>query len=363
MKKLGTKYTGITSMAVFTVLLAAALAGSGCKKSKTTTPMITTYGPSMQIVYLVSNVSGFGAANIDPNLVDAWGIAISPNGRLWVSSAQKGLTTIYDGTGATVLNPVTVSSATRGAAGAPTGVVYNGTTDFMIPSAGAAAKFIYAGGDGSVSGWSSGDSTVVVATKSGAVYTGIAMANDGTGNFLYLANYGAGTIDVLDSKFNFVSGKSFSDPSIPTGFNPYNVVNIGGMLYVAYAAVPNGPFEIGGVNGYVNIFNPNGTLVKRFAGGTNLFSPWGITPAPDAMGLGSNMILVGNFLDGHISVYDADGNYKGQLQSGGTIITIDGLWALTEAPSGASSLDQTAIYFAAGPQFETEGAVGYFKKQ
>ena len=41
----------------------------------------------------------------------------------------------------------------------------------------------------------------VVATKSGAVYTGLALASNATGNFLFAAN-NTGSIDVFDKSFH-----------------------------------------------------------------------------------------------------------------------------------------------------------------
>jgi len=68
-----------------------------------------------------------------------------------------------------------------------------------------------------------------------AVYKGCTIAADGGSNFLYAANFKGGTIDVFDKSFNPVPGRSFSDPSIPPGFGPFNIANIGGKLYVTYA--------------------------------------------------------------------------------------------------------------------------------
>ncbi|MGH2565795.1 MAG: hypothetical protein ACRDE5_14860, partial [Ginsengibacter sp.] len=78
---------------------------------------------------LVSDVDGYGAAIIDPNLVNAWGIAIVPSGPLWISANHTGLSTIYNRTGMTLRPPVTILNGE----GAPTGQVFNSTTSFIIP--------------------------------------------------------------------------------------------------------------------------------------------------------------------------------------------------------------------------------------
>ncbi|HTX87765.1 MAG TPA: TIGR03118 family protein [Bacteroidales bacterium] len=361
MKNVRTKTGKIVAGGMITLALTYITFLPGCKKnSETVIP--TTYGPSMQVVYLTADDGSYNAAKTDTNLVNAWGIAISPNGKIWVSSEGKGVTTIYDGTGATVLAPVTVTGAAKGAKGMPTGQVYNSTTDFVLTSNNNPAKFVFCGLDGAITAWNTGAATVTVAMKDGASYTGLAIGNDGTGNFLYAADNKNGTIDVYDKNFTLTGGRFFSDPDLPAGFKPYNIQNIDGLLYVTYYAVGGGVYGSNTGNGFVNVFNPNGTLVNRFASRGPLNLPWGVAKAPAAMGLSANAILIGNFGDGHIIVYEADGTYDGQLQMNGTILAIDGLWAITTAPSTATSLDPDAVYFAAGPAGQKHGTFGYIKK-
>ena len=76
-----------------------------------------------------------------------------------------------------------------------------------------------------------------------------------------------------------------------------------------------------------------------------------------------SIILVGNFGDGHINVYSHSGKYLGQLQSNSKTIVIDGLWALSFAPSTATAIDPNRLYFTAGPDKETDGVFGYLVKQ
>src|SRR5207237_439452 len=94
---------------------------------------ITTSGTSYQVTNLVSDTTSFGAARIDPNLVNGWGIAIGSTGKLWVSAADKGLSLIFDGNGNQVHDPVTISARNGNSGGAPTGAVFNSTNDFMMP--------------------------------------------------------------------------------------------------------------------------------------------------------------------------------------------------------------------------------------
>lgn len=326
----------------------------GCKKKDTNN---TTTTSSYQQVNLVADTSGWTGARVDPNLKNAWGIAVSPSGYLWISANHSAVSTVYDRNGAQVLSPVALNSG-----GAPTGVVYNSTSSF------GGYKFLFAGEDGIISGWSSGSSTSIVADRSAnsAVYKGLAIASDNGADFLYAADFKNGHIDVFDQNFMYVTTKPFADANIPAGFAPFNIYNHDGNLYVTYAlhkGPDNEDDQKGAGNGYVNIFNPNGTLVKRFASQGTLNSPWGLVDAPAGFGLGDNMILVGNFGDGRINVFDSNGNYKGQLSDGTNPISIDGLWALFFPENNIPSGDQNQLFFTAGPADEEHGLFGYLKKK
>ena len=315
-------------------------------------------------VNLVSDTAGYGAARIDTNLLNAWGIAAVPGGPLWISANHKGVSVIYDKMGKALRAPVTIPSIAPGGTGAPTGVIFNSTTDF------GGNKFIFASEDGIVAAWSSGNSAVTVADRSSfsAVYKGIAMANDGTANFLYLTNFKGGKVDVFDKNFNYVTNKPFLDPGIPAGFAPFNIVNIGGKLYVTYAkqkAPDNMDDQKGPGNGYVDIFNPDGTFVKRFASQGRLNSPWGIALAPAGFGDDKQpTILIGNFGDGRISVFDMHGGFEGQLQDKGHALAIDGLWDIdfleNNMPGGTA---HDPLFFTAGPAAESHGLFGYVQKE
>jgi uncharacterized protein (TIGR03118 family) len=229
------------------------------------------------------------------------------------------------------------------------------------------AKFIFVNEDGTVSAWGGGDSTITVADRSASntVYKGLALANDGTANFLYAADFRGGKIDVYDKTFSLVTTKPFSDPDIPAGFGPFNVQNIGGKLYVTYAKLEgpeNEDDQAGPGNGYVDVFNPDGTLVKRFASQGVLNSPWGIAQAPAGSGFPLHALLIGNFGDGRINLFDSTGALIGPLQSNGQPVVIEGLWALdfpyNEAPAAS---DPKRLYFTAGPVNETHGWFGFLK--
>ena len=317
---------------------------------------------------LVADTSSYNPAFIDSSLKNAWGIALSPTGVVWVSDNGAGATSIYDSTGKTLFGPVAIPSETDHFGGNPTGQVFNSTPDFIIPGIQKLARFIFANENGTISGWPSGDSALIVANRSSdnAVYKGIAIANDGTANFLYAANFKGQKIDVFDNAFNYVTSKPFTDPNLPAGFGPFNIANIGGKLYVTYAklkAPDNEDDEAGAGNGYVDIFDANGILISRFASQEVLNSPWGIARAPEGFGLPFHAIVVGNFGDGKINAYDSTGVYLGVLQSGGSTIVIPGLWALDFPNNESATANPNKLYFTAGPGDETHGLFGFLQMQ
>src|SRR5678816_2169883 len=74
-----------------------------------------------EVTNLVSDVSEYNPEIIDTNLVNAWGIAISPTGVFWISAADKQRSVVYNDEGETLRPPVTMD-------GEPTGQVFNPTT-------------------------------------------------------------------------------------------------------------------------------------------------------------------------------------------------------------------------------------------
>jgi len=349
---------------LFVFLLVINMAGAGCKHDHM--PSLSTGGHDYQQVNLVADTAGFGAVRVDTMLDNPWGISLGSTGAFWISDNHSGSTSIYDGNGNQLLANVGIPLGNDTFGASPSGVVYNTTTSFIVPENGKAAKFIYVTEDGIVSAWNKGDTTIKVADRAAenAVYKGIAIANDGTGNFIYVADFHNANVDVYDQSFNYVTNKTFTDPNIPAGFAPFNIQNIGGLLYIIYAK-QKGPENMddqsGAGNGYVDVFKPDGTFVKRFASQGTLNSPWGIAQAPPGFGQGTNAILIANFGDGFINVYDSSGNYIGPLENNGVPISIDGLWGIIFPPGTSGGLDANTLYFTAGPQEETYGIFGYLK--
>ena len=348
----------LTSRTIAAIGFASALVA--CSDS-----MITNNPPpasSFTVTKLVADASGGGAASVDANLVNGWGLAFGPTGVLWVSNEGTGTSTLYDANGVTQPLVVSIPSPTAATGGKPTGTIFNATSDFVIPG-GAAAKFLFAGIEGIITAWSTGTSGQVVADRSGqdAVYLGIAMASNGGANFLYAANFKNNKVDVFDGTFQFV--KSFTDPNIPAGYGPFGIQAIGGKLYVTYAKqkpAPDNDEEVTGMGfGYVDIFNADGTVSSRFASTGHLNAPWGVALAPTGFGTFSGDILIGNFGDGLIGAYDpVSGAFVDYLRdASGAPIVLEGLWGLTFGPAAQPS----TLYFASGPGDEKHGLVGTIK--
>jgi len=294
------------------------------------------------------------AAVTDPDLVNPWGIVHSPTSPFWIADNGSGLSTLYTGSGAKV--PLTVTVPPPGGApgpSAPTGIVFNPTSDFQV-AASKPAHFIFDTEDGTIAAWASGTSAILEVDNSGssAVYKGLALANNGSGNFLYASNFHAGTVDVFNSSFTKTSlSGSFTDPSMPAGYAPFDIQNLGGDLYVTYAKQNAAKHDdvAGPGNGYIDVFDLNGDLLRRLVSNGPLDSPWGLTIAPTGFGTYGGDLLVGNFGDGTIDVFNPlNGHFINTLDGPGNVpVVIQGLWGL-EFGNGASGGSADTLYFTAG---------------
>jgi uncharacterized protein (TIGR03118 family) len=363
---------------------------SGCMKNKIDKNDLRNF----QQVNLVSNNGADAPTLTDPTLQNAWGIAWSPGGIAWVNAEAAHVSHLYTGEGAIVRPAVNIPSPTDTIGGAPTGVVFAGGAGFKLAN-GQPAAFLFAGDDGVLSGWNgpAGNNALRIANNSASsAYFGLALATWNGSHFLYAANFKTGKIDVWDTTFTQVN-LPFNDPGLPAQYSPFNIQAVGSWLFVMYAKVGPGGDEIHQVGlGLVDVFNPDGSFVKRFASFGTLNSPWGVTMTPanflegndmsegnglgpkNGQGGGNNMghdnaedqqpvILVGNFGDGRINVFSLGGQFLGQLQSHNQTIIIDGLWGLSFAPTTATAIDPMRLYFTAGPKDETDGLFGYLIKK
>jgi uncharacterized protein (TIGR03118 family) len=299
---------------------------------------------------------GSGAKKKDSHMINAWGTTFiaAATTPFWINDEGTGVSELIDGKGkiSKALPFVTIPGANAGSTGKPTGIVGNATGKFVIPGS-TSALFIFATEDGTIAGWneSLGATATTIITNSSEVYTGLALANNGTANMLYAAN-NKGSIDVFDSNFNPVTTTGgFVDPALPTGLTPYNITAIDGDVFVSYSM---------GVQavGQVDEFDAEGNLIMSFKD-SSLNAPWGLTLAPSHFGTFSNDLLVGNKGDGTISVFNpANGEFLGQLEEhNGKPIVIQDLWSLVDG-TGAMNATADAVYFTAGTAGYAKGVFG-----
>ena len=314
------------------------------------------------------------AAHTDPRMVNAWGLAFNPTGFVWVANNGSNSSTLYDGNGVLQTLVVTIPDGVGGSS-SPTGIVYNGSQDFKVTQNGVtgASPFIFVGEGGTVSGWSptvnrNAAVTVVDAGgPNGPLYKGLAIAASAGANFIYAADFRHNAVDVYNGLFAKVSMPgSFGDPALPAGFAPFGIQAIGDRIYVAYARQsPTGPDELAGPGqGYINVFDTGGALIKRLVSGGALNAPWGMALAPSNFGTFSGNLLVANFGDGKINAYNTNtGAFTGTLsKSDGTPIVIDGLWGIAFG-NGLNAQPLNTLFFTAGPADEAHGQYGRIDMQ
>jgi uncharacterized protein (TIGR03118 family) len=347
----------------------AAILASALLVSTTTRPLhAAAAANAYHQTNLVSDQAGVALIQ-DPDLVNPWGVTRTSTSPFWVANNVTGTSTLYSGdvNGSPLVKSTLVVTIPGGS---PTGTVFNTSNDFVVSSGSASGRsaFLFASQVGIISGWNPAvpppppSTQAQIGGTADAVYTGLAIGQVGTANFLYAVDFEHGHIDVYDRSFHITSlDGSFADPNVPNSYSPFNIQNIGGNLYVTYAQQshkePDEETDRG--SGFVDVFDTSGHLMQRLVLGNHLNAPWGMALAPADFGPFSNTLLVGNFGDGHIQAFDPkSGNFLGQLKDeGGKPIVIDGLWGITFG-NGAAAGDKNALYFAAGPDGETHGLFG-----
>ncbi len=356
---------GLGASAFLATLGLLGCGGSG--STGTTTGSTSSMLPGFTVTNLVSDQAG-KAALTDPNLVNPWGIAFSASGPWWISDNNSNLASIYSGgkVGGSITN--LSPGGIQIPFGTPTGQVFNGTTDFQVTNGttAAPAAFIFSSESGWIDGWNPSVNAGAAEAPGdfsalGSVFKGLAIGSNSTGNFIYATDFANAKVMVLDKNFAPATlDGSFTDPTIPAGFAPFGIQNIGGTLYVTYAKQDAAKHDDtpGKGNGYINAFDTDGHLIKRIASKGNLNSPWGLTLAP-TFGSVSNMLIVGNFGDGKINAFNlTDDTYVGTFaDASGKAVVIDGLWGLSFG-NGGSAGDSTSLYFTAGPAGESHGLLG-----
>ena len=378
--RIHSRATACLRAGLFGASLAAALVSCGGggdnmpMSSMTPAAVTPTIASAFATRTLVAD-SGTGAEHVDPNLVNAWGIAFNPTGFVWVADNGTSLSTLYDGNGVPQTLVVEIPPGSAGASN-PTGIVFNSGATFQVTQNGVSGSsaFIFASENGTLSGWSPAvnrtNAILAVDTgATGAVYKGLATATFSGASYLYAADFRNARVDVYDSTWNRVTlpGGAFSDPNLPAGYAPFGIQNIAGTLYVTYALQDaDAEDDVAGPgHGYVDAYDTAGMLLRRVASAGPLDSPWGLALAPADFGAFGGMLLVGNFGDGRINAYDlgamtstGEAVAVGPLHSAkGPPLQIDGLWAL-QFGNGAGAGSKNTLFFTSGPDDEAHGLFG-----
>ncbi|MBV9375304.1 MAG: TIGR03118 family protein [Alphaproteobacteria bacterium] len=331
---------------------------------------------------LVSDIPIPGVATIvDPTLVNPWGISHSSGSPFWISNQGTNTTNLWTVTGQTNVTKVTAVNPPTGniaipttASGpqGPTGQVNNGNmSSFLVGNGGdnKFAHFIFANLNGTISAWDTGPTAFIQpsATTPGAVFTGLAINTAQT--MLYAANdAGGGSVKVFDSSFAPVNlgANAFKDPAVGA-LVPFNVQDINGHVYVAYAPATNGADRTPQTHaplgaGAVAIFDESGTLLQTLINGSQLAAPWGIALAPAGFGPFGGDLLVGNFSYDHseINAFDpTSGALLGTIPVNDGGIGAGGLWALNFGIGGNNG-DPNTLYITDGIGGENHGLFAAF---
>jgi uncharacterized protein (TIGR03118 family) len=299
-----------------------------------------------------SDIAGV-AQHVDDNLVNPWGMAVSPNGTIWVSDNGTGVSTLYhqDGTAVSLVVAIPAKHPQQGAN--PTGIVFNSTPFFQVTKNGnsAPAFFIFVSEDGTISGWNptldQTNAIVAVEGRADNIYKGLTMGMANGHNFLYATNFHRGRVDVFDENFHRVTMSGFVDPRLPRDYAPFGIRNLNDKIFVTYAKQDEEKKDDvpGPGHGFVTVFDTSGNLIRRLISRGNLNSPWGLA-------LVEGKLWVGNFGDGLINNYDPNtGNFiETLMRADGTPLRFDGLWDLLPQAGG--------VFFTAGIADEEHGLFG-----
>lgn len=364
----------VTPTAVGTSTYTLTCQGGGYNGNTAKSAALTvTAASAFSATNLVGDTAAAGPVTIDINLVNPWGVAFGPTSPAWVANNHTETSTLYNGNGAAQALIVGLPAAFD-----PTGVVFNGSTDFVVTSGAnsGAARFIYTGEGGMLAGWSpAADAThalSVYTAADGAVYKGLTIANNGNGNFLYAADFVNGKVDVFNATFakqtTSATSFTFADPNLPVGYEPFGIqaLKTGAagaiQIYVTYAKLSPGTIDnISGAGlGLVDVYDTNGQFIKQLVPtGGALNAPWGAALAPADFGTLSNAVLIGNFGDGKINGYDpATGRFLGTIvDSTGAAFAVPGLWGIAFG-NDAVNQPHSTLFFAAGTNNELNGLYG-----
>lgn len=315
--------------------------------------------------------------NVDASLINAWGI-VTYGGNTYVSANGSDLLVRYDLCGK---NPYdiyfcdesgNILSNTTTPVVSPTGIAINTTNGYLV-SDGTGTNvrksiLLIASESGDLFGYNpevgGGQKAYRIYAGSAVVpttpfYTGIAVTN----KHIFATDFLNGNIDIFSDirapnsiNFNSRITVTLSPPNFTSAFN---IVSLHGMLYVLYANKVSADAKSDNGGGFIDVRNVYGGFIRYFNTDCNsLASPWGLTPAPEALCCPRDTILVGNHKSGQINAYDRFGNRIGEIYDDGRcpqILTINGLWGIFT--------NSWKVYFASGPNNESCGLVGFLERE
>ena len=297
------------------------------------------------------------AKHQDKNLKNPWGIAYAPGEAFWVSDEYTGLSTLYDSKGNIQSLKVTIPPYSGSGLGTPTGMVYNGSSEFAIENW--ISAFLFCTLDGTISGWSDFEpnNALIGAKTAGAVYTGLAITSKTSGNSLFAVDNANNKVDIFNGTFELTG--SFTDSTIPSGYSAFGIQDIAGQLYVSFSN------NTGAAGGYIDIFTEEGTFVKRFAHGSPLNQPWGFAVAPANFGTLSGALLISNnAAAGTIVGYNlTTGKLMGIMQTtAGKNMIISGIWGIEFGGGSSANGQKNQLFYTAGPS-DVDGYFGVIVAQ
>jgi uncharacterized protein (TIGR03118 family) len=378
-------------------------------------------GNTYKQTHFVANKAQYAPVlNVEPNLINAWGLAIRPRGaggHFWVTA--KDASYEYVGDVKNSSNPnfrilhqdvlKIVKLPVGGDDKFATGTVFSDSPDHFVitqnvPGADpvtAPAKFLFASDGGIISAWTErkkADGTfdrpqdavsVIDQSSEGAQFFGLALSHDYSR--LYAADFGQNpAIRVFDGQFR-PTAITFDTPfddnkngQFDAGeYAPFNVQALATPsgdhhVFVTYAKtqacpeaeVKNNTCARGALfvgeedtskSGYGRVaeFTEDGKLVSVWKDSGHLSAPWGIAYAPSGFGPLSGLLLVANFGDGTIAGFDPVTRHFVDVMRDpqGKPVVIAKIWGILFG-NGESLGDADTLYFAAGPDDEQDGLFG-----
>jgi uncharacterized protein (TIGR03118 family) len=315
-----------------------------------------------------SSTVSASAPNVDPHLVNAWGLSRSSGSPWWISDNGTGVSTLYNGAGAPQPLVVTIPTPDGSGTSAPTGTVFNATPGFLV-GPNAKAIFLFVTEDGTIAGWNPGvnPNAVILKNRAGkAVYKGCAIAALANGARFYATNFQSGRVEVFNSNLGRLNPNdevAFRLPGLSNDYAPFNIQNVGGNLLVTFAhRTPGSHDEDHGAGlGFAGVFDAAGHLLLRLQHGPWFNAPWGVALAPGDFGKFSHRLLIGNFGDGTIHAFNlVTGKHEGAMLDDTTsqALVIGGLWGISFGGDSTNNGLATSLYFTAGPNGEGDGLLG-----